>query len=193
MRNILSIFELPRINDLFSNKERELLESVGNLQLKDVKEDIDYNNTIRRIKKNILLSKVIIQAPEIKEHHIEQVSFNGTYGNPFPHKKNLFIVTVNFPFIGSSQLFQYAPSNLTFSTSDTGIYQPDYDNVIAVTIQIETLDKSQVQVKAKALMNTTFSLINQNNSLVEQWSLAKESIIGNILQQKRAEILEFYN
>lgn len=184
---------LPRINDLFLSKEKQLNTMVGNLQVKDVKNDSDYNTAVAKIKKEILLTPVSFQDPEIKGHRTGERSVGASYEYPWPRTKSFLIVTVNFSFTGSSELFQFAPNSLTFSSTDTGVYQPDYNNVITVSVQVNELDKDQVKSRAREMMSTTFSLINQINPFADQWSLTKGPLIDELLRQKRKEILDFYS
>jgi hypothetical protein len=177
---------------LFEEKRKQLQQLVGNLQLKDVKEDAAFQTTTQRVKSQLQLTPISFEEPVIKTHRQEQKSHGATFDNPRPHQKTVDIVTVDFPFTGSTELFNYSPSGHSISSSDTKVYQPGYGRTITLEVEVPQLDREAVIAKAKGMMQTTFSLINQANPHAEQWSLQMDGQIEAALQEKRTELLNFY-
>ena len=192
MSNAIPVMRLTMIQHVFLQKEKDINQQVGNLQLNDVKEDAAFQRTTTRIKNDTLLKPVTFSNPEIKSHRQVEKRFSSSYEFPMPHTKNVCIVNVDFTFEGSSELFKYAPNGLSYGSSDTRMYQPGYGNVISLEVEIPQLDRDAAIAKANSMMATTFSIINQINPQAEQWSTAKEPIIDADLDKKRAEILNFY-
>ncbi len=193
MDNALPMLRLPNIRTLFSQKDQELSQELGDLQINDVREDIAFQATTKRIKNQVLLAPISFGEPIIKGHRSEQKTYPQSYQHMLGHAKDVLVVTVDFPFTGSSELFSFSPDNLSFSSSDTRVHQPDYGNTISIEVEVQQLDKLTVLSMAEAKMKTTFSLINQINPQAQQWSATKEPMIDAALQKKRAELVSFYS
>jgi hypothetical protein len=56
--------------------------------------------------------------------------------HPWPHQKTINIVTVDFPFTGSTELFGYSPNGHSISSSDTMVYQPGYGHTISIEVEV---------------------------------------------------------
>ena len=184
--------QLPHIEDLFKRKDQELSSLIGKLQINDVKDDNVFEATTRRIKNQILLTKVEFKDPVIKGHRQEQKIVRPNYNRVFGGTETVQIVTVDFNFSGSPELFMFSPNGLSFSSSDTGVYQPRFNNTIAIEVEVPQLDKSEVLKRANEMMKTTFSVIQQINPQAERWSLNKAQSIDSALKQKREELISFY-
>ncbi len=86
------------------------------------------------------------------------------FQNMFGGKRTVNVITVEFQFEGSNELFNYSPNNLSFgSSSNMRIYQP-YGNSITVDVELTELDKRKAISEAKAQMEMTFGVINGNNT-----------------------------
>lgn len=184
--------QLKSSHYLFQEKEGLLKERINNLQPNDVK-DANFDKTLSRIKKEVLLTPVSFSEPKILDHRTEQRQMPGNYQNPFSHNKQITTVSVDFPFEGSEELFRYAPNGYRFGGSSTRVYQPDYGNSITIDVEVDQLDKDLVLSKARQQMDTTFSLIKQINPSVESWSNTKEPQIEAALKNKKSELGNFYS
>ena len=193
MSNYVSPMQLRINSELFSSKQRELNELVGNLSLNDVKEDIQFARTTQRIKDAILLKPVTFQEPKITGNYQTEKTVPPNYQDMWGGKRQVNIITVEFQFDGSPELFNYYPNNLSFgSSSNMRVYQP-YGNVISVEVELPDLDKSKAINAAKAQMEMTFGVINGNNAQAQQWSNSIEPTIDSMLVAKKKEVIDLYS
>jgi hypothetical protein len=192
MSSTLSTFELRINSELFESKRRELNHLVGNLKLNDVKEDADFDRTTKRIKNAIILKPVTFQEPKIADHSQIEKDFPPSYQNMFGGRRQVNMITVEFKFDGSPELFNYAPSSYSIS-GNSRVHQPDYGNSITVDVELPTLDKTLALNSAKDQMKTTFDIIQGNNNQVKQWTISMETTIETVLAAKRKELLDLYN
>ncbi len=183
--------QLRSLSYLTQEKEQELKEIVGNLKPNDL-DDSHFDHTLERIKGQVLLNPVTFDDPKIRDHRTEDRQMQGNAINPFPHRKQITIVDVEFPFEGSEELFSHSPNGYSFGGSGTRVYQPDYGNSITIEVEVDNLDKDLVLSRARQQMDTTFSLIKQINPSVESWSRTKESQIESMLKNKKDELDNFY-
>lgn len=189
----LSPMQLRINSELFSSKQKELQQIVGNLNIKDVKEDEQFEKTTQRAKNSILLKPVTFQEPTIKGHYQTEKSFPPNYQNMWGGSRQINVITVEFKFEGSPELFAYSPNGLSFgSSSNMRVFQPDYGNSITVDVELATLDKNAALSTAKGQMEMTFGVINGNNQQIQQWNQSIEVAIENALAAKRKELIEFY-
>lgn len=189
-----SIFpsNLKSISYLFEEKSQLLKSLINNLKPNDVKDGY-YDQTLDRIKKEVLLTPVTIGEPKIIDHRSEVRQMPANYMNPFPHKKDVTTVSVQFPFEGSRELFSYSPSGYSYSSSSTGVYQPSSKDSILITVEVDALDKEVTLSKARQQMETTFSLIRQINPSAENWTKSQEPMIEEMLQNRKSELDNFYS
>lgn len=179
---------------LFTKKQKEFELIAGNLRINEVKEDADFQKTINRVKNSILLNSVTFQEPTITGHQQVEKQFPPDYQNMWGGARQINIISVEFRFEGSTELFNYSPNGLSFgSSSNMRIFQPNYGNSITIEIELATLDKNTALNSARAQMEMTFSVINGNNQQAEQWNRTMEATIESTLIEKRKELLEFYS
>ncbi|MCL4817477.1 MAG: hypothetical protein KJZ56_12660 [Flavobacteriales bacterium] len=194
MSSYISPMSLPINSTLFSNKQKELNQLVGNLTLNEVKNDEQFTRTIKRIKEAILLKPVTFQEPKITGNYQIEKTVQPNYQDMWGGQRQVNVITVEFKFEGSFDLFGYSPNGLSFgSSSNMRVFQPDYGNVISVDIELQTLDKIAALNSANAQMEMTFGVINGNNTQAQQWSTSIEPTIESLLATKRKELLEFYS
>jgi hypothetical protein len=191
MSNALSAFELRINSELFLNKQKELNQLVGNLKLNEVKEDTQFAITNQRIKDAIILKSVTFQEPKIIDHSQLERNFPPSYHDLMGGRRQVNVVTVEFKFDGSPELFNYIPGNITIG-GNTRVYQPDYGKVITVDVELPTLDKALALNSAKEQMKTTFDIIQGNNNQVQQWNSTMETTIERALASKRKELVDLY-
>jgi hypothetical protein len=192
MSSSLSTFELRINSELFESKRRDLNQLVGNLKLNEVKEDAQFASTTQRIKDAILLRPVTFQEPKIADHSQIEKNFPPSYQNMFGGRRQVNVITVEFNFDGSPELFNYVPSSFSIS-GNSRVHQPDYGNTITVDVELPTLDKTLALNSAKDQMKTTFDIIQGNNSQAQQWSTSMEPTIESALATKRKELLDLYS
>ncbi|NLZ46133.1 MAG: hypothetical protein GX896_05525 [Clostridiales bacterium] len=193
MSTYVSPMQLQINSNLFSIRENELKHLVGNLKPNDVKDDVQFTHTTARIKNNVLLKPVTFQDPKITNHSQVEKNYPPDFQNLFGGKRMINIISVEFQFDGSSELFNYSPNNLSFgSSSNMRVYQP-YGNSITVDVELPDLDKNKAISAAKAQMEMTFGVINGNNTQAIQWNMSIESSIDSMLIAKRKELLDFYS
>lgn len=193
MSNYVSPMQLRINSELFSSKQRELNELVGNLSLNDVKEDTQFARTTQRIKDAILLKPVTFQEPKITGNYQTEKTVPPNYQDMWGGKRQVNIITVEFRFDGSPVLFNYSPNNLSFgSSSNMRVYQP-FGNVISVEVELPDLDKNKALNAARVQMEMTFGVINGNNAQAQQWSNSIEPTIDSMLTAKRKEVIDLYS
>lgn len=180
-------------SELFSSKHKELNNLIGNLTLNDVKKNTQFTRTTKRIKDAILLKPVTFREPKITGNYQMEKTVPPNYQNMWGGKRQINVITVEFQFDGSPELFNYSPNNISFgSSSNLRVYQP-YGNSISVKIELQKLDKNAVLSSAKAQMEMTFGVINGNNTQAQQWSNSIEPTIDSMLAAKRKELIDLYN
>jgi len=185
MAIFVSMRDLKSILDLQMKRQAELQTQVKRLELKDVKTDAVFNGTKEKIKHDILLRPVTIHEPKIKGHRVTEKPLIGGPGQ-------LYVITVQYPFEGSPELFTCMPNNYMYGGSNPMVYLPN-GNVIEVDVEAVALNKEQALNKAQSLMDTTFSLITGNNEQAKEWSERMEPGIETMLEAKRKELIEFYS
>ncbi|MGI8636062.1 MAG: hypothetical protein ACR2KZ_11740, partial [Segetibacter sp.] len=87
-------------------------------------------------------------------------NYNNLWGGP----QTIQVITVEFPYTGSEELFNYRTGE---SLSMGHIYEPSY-RAISVEVQLPQLNKEQALSKAKQEMSITFELIRQNNPNIQR-------------------------
>lgn len=181
--------QLKSISTLFDNKERELKKIVENLEYKQIKTDIAFNETIKSLEKKFILEKVEIGEPKIINHRVEERATPPNYRNLYGGPQQFNIVSVAFPCKGSRELFEYRG---TGSLTIAQIYPPDGDQIV-IEVILDKLDKAAATTGAMSEIRTTKELIKMNNPEIENWSKAMKSKIREILNSKRVELKEFYS
>ena len=188
MENKTILDALHFIFELFRSKDKMLKDLIDNLQINDVKEGRKFELTKERIKNKILLSPVSFKDPKIKRHHTEEKGVD-PYLNPLGGTRKVTIVEVEFPFVGSPELFEFRPDSVY--VSDPTVYLPT-GNFITVEVETEILDKANVMNLAQKNLALTISIINSLNGQIEDWSKRMESTIDETIDKKRKELIEFY-
>ena len=184
-----STFQLQTIRSLFDAKETELKDSIGNLQIGEVKEVNKFTATVKRIKREILLTPVKIGKPKITAHEQVTKPVPQQYQGMWGRSRTVNVIKVQFPYTGSRELFDYRTGeSLAMGT----IYEPS-GGTITVDVELQQLDKAAAISKAKEEMAITFKLIEQNNSDAEQWSAIQTPLIEQMADKKRKELLDFYS
>lgn len=191
MDNYISVHQLKTTYDLFSEKNRELKDEIGNLHIEDVK-DNRLDATIKRIKRQILLYPVVFKEPKIIDHQQSQKNERPNYNNPFGGNVTVNNVMVEFPFEGSPDIFGYNPSS-GFHYSDPVVYLPDSNNTVVIKVETHKLDKDAVLNEARGKMQTTFNIISPVNAEVKAWTERTEPGIEDMIKQKKEELLKFYS
>lgn len=178
---------------LFSAKRNELKSLIANLQLNEVKEDEQFKNTVQKIKNATLLKPVVFDEPTINKNTTSTKEVGPNYNNPFGGKITLNVITVEFKFTGSSELFEYLPSNgMSFGGSNIRVFQPIGKSVF-IDVELSSLDKELTIREAKAKMDLTRNVIAGNNSQLEPWNTSIEADIDSMAAAKRTELIKFYS
>lgn len=188
--NVISTMQLHTLDILFMEKNRELKDTIGNLQINEVKTDAAFNATVSRIKRNILLTPVTIGEPKITGNNQITKQVPANYQNFLGGTQNMHVITVSFPCTGSEELFNYRINGGSLPMKN--IYLPSYKS-ISIEVQLKELDKAAALSMAKSEMATTIELISQNNSPAEQWSATTAVLIQQMAEKKRQELIDFYS
>ncbi|ULQ50966.1 hypothetical protein [Flavihumibacter fluvii] len=183
--------QLPSIFNLFESRQKLFDIAIKNLQLKHVKEEIDFENTKAQIKEQYLLQPIMLGDPIINSHRTQNKQY-GTSARGGDRIEEVITVEVEVPLTGHAELLGYIPNGFSFSSSDTSIFQPT-GNSIKLEIDVLSLDKEKVLEKTNNALKTTRSLIRQSNPSIEKWSADQEKIIEELLTKKRIEIMKFYS
>ena len=182
--------QLSSLSGLFVDRERELKQLIANLQINEVKDDNKFTATINRIKQQLLLTPVSIGEPKITGNQAKTQQVPPNYQNMWGGQRTMNVITVEFPFTGSAELFNYRSNGGSLSMHN--IYLPSY-NSISLDVQLAELNKEKALAKAKEEMATTLEVINQNNPDAERWSATQSVLIEQMADKKRKELLAFYS
>lgn len=186
--------QLPNNQNLLSEQEKECKNTINNLQLKDVKEEEKFKETVAKIKQQFSLTPVTISPPVIKSNRSESRSEAPNYHNLFGGNRTIQIVQVNFDFSGSPKLFQYSPNEFKYGGgSNNRVFQPDYGSTIRLEIEHPSLDKEAIIQKAKSSMECTNSLIKGNNIQIKNWNERFQITIEEMCNAKRKELIDLYS
>jgi len=188
--NYIHNTQLPIIDDLFQKKSTLLTQLAGNLSVDSIKEDNQFEATVSRIKSQLKLNPVEFGEPKISNHNQTTIQAPPNFRNPMGGPQQVFIITVDFPFSGSNELFGVMPSNVMYTSGR--VYQP-YGNSISIEVTLTQLDKEKALSEARGAMDATKSLIKANNKQATDWSNSMELKIDSVLQQKRKEIIDLYS
>jgi hypothetical protein len=187
---ILHTMQLHVLDVLFQQREKEVKQLIGNLQINEVKDDKTFEKTVNRIKAQTALTPVTIGEPKIEGNRQETRQVGPNYQQLWGGERAVNIVTVSFPVTGSHELFEYRASGGSLTMRN--IYTPDY-NSISMEIQVAALDKAQVLAQANDEISTTKELIAQNNPQAEAWTSRISAQIDSLAAQKRKELIDFYS
>jgi len=190
MNNYLTNNQLPIISNLFIQKQKELTQIAGNLQIADVKEDRRFEATVNHLKQQLLLTPIVIGEPKISGHHQTRRNVPPNFQNLMGGVQDVFEITVEFPFSGSSELLGYMPSGIALPVGR--IFQT-FGNTIDIEVMLTKLDKVEALNTAKQDMSTTLAFVAANNMQAQQWAIKFEPIIINTLNQRRKELTDFYS
>lgn len=195
MSNYLSPMELPINSYLFDAKRKELSQLIGNLTIDEVKEDEKFQATVKRIKNAILLEPVLFEEPKIVGNYQSEKTVPPNSIEMWGGTRVVNVISVEFKFKGSTELFKYSPNGLSFgSSSNMRVYQPDFGNFITVEVELPNLDKKAALGSAIAKMEMTYEVIRGNNMQAEQQLNASiENVIESMANDRRKELLDFYS
>jgi hypothetical protein len=117
----MSVYLSPMLlqinSELFSSKQKELDQIVGNLKLNDVKANDKFARTTLRVKSTILLRPVTFQEPTITDHYQTERELSPDFHNLMGGKRSVNVVTIKFKFDGSPELFGYSPNGLSLGST----------------------------------------------------------------------------
>lgn len=183
-----STMELSIITDLFQEKEKELKNIVGNLQLDEVKTDEDIRTTAREIENRLLLEPVTIGSAKIVGHRSEQKDMPRSFHNPMGGPQTINTITVEFPCSGSKELFNHRGHG---ALSIGRIYPPSGDRIL-VEVTLQQLDKDTALAQANAEIKITKELISMNNPEVDAWAISMKDRIKKAVEHKAKEVRDLY-
>lgn len=189
--NRTTLMQLTSLSNLFTDKQNLLKQTIGNLPLNAIKDDARFKATIARIKTDILLSPVTIGEPKIKSNRQETKKVSPNYQQMWGGQQTVNIITVEFPYTGSSELFKYRGSGGSLILDY--IYLPSGSASIYIDIELEALNKEVALTAASKEIANTINLININNPQVESWSATQSVLIEQMAEQKRKELIELYS
>jgi hypothetical protein len=190
MSNYLTNMQLSIIDNLFQQKQNELNQLSGNLQIADVKEDDRFEVTVKRIKQQLLLEPIVFDEPRLNGHYQTTRNVPPNYHNMWGGPQDVFMVSVLFPFTGSPELLSYRPHGLQVPIGH--IYQA-YGSSIDIELTLIKLDKAEALAKAKEEMHITITFAEANSNQAVQWAVGFEPVIDNTLNLRRKELIAFYS
>lgn len=180
---------LQHINDLYDAKKEELKELINDLKIADVKTDEAFKATTKRIKKKMMLSEVIFGEPKVTKLESGTRTVPGHYGNFLGGSQDVHEITVEFPFTGSAELFEYMPDREMIPAGVA--YQPS-GNKINVEVTLKEMNKEKAISEAKSEMESTFAIIKGNNVQGGDWWQRNESFVDSALIKRRDELIAFF-
>ncbi len=181
-------FELPgHLFDL-------LQEQTNNIQYAEIDTLEKREEKLKEIKQKLLWQEVTIGDFNVVANRSETVQIPPSFSNPFNGQTaNVNIITVEAKITGNSELFDYSPQAIRFSSNmDNNVYQPIGDK-ITLEIQSPTLDKKFILAEAKKKMTMTEYVIENNNKFITDYNRSFENKIEERFNQKADEIIDLYS
>lgn len=181
-------FELPgHLFDL-------LQEQTNNIQYAEIDTPEKREEKLKEIKQKLLWQEVTIGDFNVVANRSETIPVPPSFSNPFNGQTtNVNIITVEAKITGNSELFDYSPQAIRFSSNmDNNVYQPIGDK-ITLEIQSPTLDKKFILAEAKKKMTMTEYVIENNNKFITDYNRSFENTIEERFNQKADEIIDLYS
>ncbi len=190
--NFTSPNNRPFMSELKRQRESGINALVNNLKIGDVKDETKFNQTATRIKNSILLKKVEFGDPRFVDHEFEEIALTMHQQLIGGVSRNHYFHEIEFPFTGSTELFDHTPENgFSFSSSDRGLILPNSNN-LTVYVDLPELNPNGAIAAAKNLLTMTMQFVNNNNSSVESWTVVISQRIDELLKQKREELIKLF-
>jgi hypothetical protein len=194
MTNYLEHATLPVIDFEFPGvKRKEIDELINNLKLKDINSDEKFENTLEAIKRKVLLNPVKFEKPKIIDHYQTEKTYPPSFDNMLGGTRQVFIVSVEYPFSGDTELFQYKPNGYSFGPGDMPyIFQPTGRSIVVEVESFSLDNKNKILEEAQRHMNLTFQFIDSNNTFIENWSYRIEPTIESQLRNHKEKLEKLY-
>jgi hypothetical protein len=188
--NTISTVQLSTLDNLFLSKENEVKDTIANLTVNEVKEDARFTATVQRIKDQTKLTPVVIGEPKITDNNTITRNVAPNFQDMWGGQRKFEVVTVEFPFTGSEELFNFRASGIALTMGS--VYLPSY-NTISIDVQLQQLNKDVALNSANSEIALTKELIKQNNPFAEQWNNKINATIDTLAEQRRKQLLELYS
>lgn len=183
--------ELPVISVLFKERMNKLSDISSRLSINDVQDDDDFSRVIENAKREVLLRPVTMSEPKIIADRQEKRQLPPGVHNMWGGPTQIHIITVGFPFDGSSELFSYMPEGIAVGGSEMRVYQPSGDMVL-VDVELAKLEKFAAIGEAKSKMSTTKSAVKGNSDQAGEWNKKTVLTIVRTLEARRKELIDLY-
>lgn len=190
--NYTSPSNRPFFSELKRQRETGINSLINNLKIDDVKDNDKFAKTATQIKNTILLRKVEFGEPKFVDYEFEDRPLSMQQQLIGGISPNHYIHEIEFPFTGSTELFDHTPENgFSFSSSDRGLILPDY-NSLTVYVDLPELNPTRAVAEARSLLSMTMQFVNSNNASLESWTVSVGQRIDQLLQQKREELIKLF-
>ena len=131
-----------------------------------------------------------------RETLLEPVSFSEptvTDHKPIDGKHG-YLVTVEFAFTGSPELFRYRPNGYQYGSSQVPyVYQPN-SNEIEIEVEWGNLDdRDRIIQNAKETMSLTYTFVATNNKFIVEWNQRMTGSLKVTLENQRATLKKLYS
>ncbi|GAA5097813.1 hypothetical protein GCM10023210_33220 [Chryseobacterium ginsengisoli] len=186
---------LPTINFELPGYLYDLLkQEINSIKHSEINTPQNRELKLENVKRKLLWQEVTISDFKIVNHRSETIQVSPSFQNPFQGQTvDVFIVTVEATTTGNSELFNYSPQAIRFSSNmDSNVYQPVNDK-ITIDIQSKMLDKKLIIEEANKKMIFTNYLIENNNQYITDFNRSFENRIEEHFNQKADEIEQLYS
>lgn len=190
--NFKTCINLPFLSNLFQEKTSQLPILVNNLKLKDVDEDTIFEQTIKSIKEEILLTPIVFEDPTIIDYKYHQQEPNLQqlmFGNP---SKDRYVFEIKYPFSGNIKLFGKSFDGMSIDMSSSGIIEPQSTDSIIIYAELFSLKPEEAVQLANKHIKMTKYIANETSNRAITWNSSMENHIDTLLTNKRIELRNLF-
>lgn len=181
---------MPLITDLLQKRESKINTLINNLKIEDVKDNTAFDRTTLRIKREVLLSEVVIGEGKFINHEYQEITLN-FHQQVSGGSKNHYYHEISFPFTGSRELLTYRPVEFEFFSNSRGLIEPNSAD-LTVYVDMPELNPSKAIEQAGVILSMTTQFARKNNTVVKSWVEVVEKHIDAELIKKREQLIKLF-
>jgi|GEM_PF-2763892 len=191
--NYFNPFQMGHLSQFLSERSKKINSLVNKLKFQDVEQDDTFESRKQRIKDEILITPVSIDAPVFKdfEHEERDIKPQQRFFDSQPSRDN-YVHEVSFPYTGSRELFDYVSSGYSTYSSDHGLIKPSTSNSISVYVDLGEISPEIAVNKSQSLMRLTKEIVERNSNEVKIWNTSIEKHIDEVMEAKRDELFRIF-
>lgn len=186
-----SPFNLRRITELFAERERNVTSEIKNLKIADVKDDAAFEHTKKRLHKEAVIDPVVFEEPQYVDHEYVQGQSN-MLNQFYGMGKDNYVHKVKVSFKGDSELFEYQPNTLSYSSNEHGMIMPS-GHSLYVYVTFPAVNPKGAVAEANNLLGMTKRIVGDNSTAAHTWSQNFTNRMDGLLEQKRTELINAFS